>query len=125
MKRAFVKGRRNLKSYNTGVIGIHKRGRAENASEEIMAQNIPNLMKTTSPKTKAIEQTLNTRHMKKLYQDILGRKAMINLNRVLKSRDITLLIKVHIVFLVVMYGYESWTIKKAEGQITDAFELWC
>ena len=37
MKRAFVKGRRNLKSYNTGVIGIHKRGRAENASEEIMA----------------------------------------------------------------------------------------
>ena len=37
MKSAFVKGRRNLKSYNTGVIGIHKRGRAENASEEIMA----------------------------------------------------------------------------------------
>ena len=54
-----------------------------------------------------------------------NRKAMINLNRVLKSRDITLLIKVHIVFLVVMYGYESWTIKKAEGQITDAFKLWC
>ena len=64
MKRAFVKGIRNLKSYNTGVIGIHKRGRAENVSEEIMAQNIPNLIKTTSPKTKAIEQTLNTRHEK-------------------------------------------------------------
>ena len=56
---------------------------------------------------------------------LLGRKDMTNLDSILKSRDITLLIKVHIVFLVVMYGYESWTIKKAEGQITDAFELWC
>ena len=82
-------------------------------------------MKITSPKTKATEQTLNTRHMKKLYQDILERKAMINLDRVLKSRDITLLIKVHIVFLVVMYGYESWTIKKAEGQRIAAFASSC
>ena len=59
----------------------------------------------------------------------LGRKAMTNLDSVLKSRDITLLTKVHIVkgmvFPVVMYGYESWTIKKAEHQRTDAFELWC
>ena len=53
----------------------------------------------------------------------------INLDSVLKSRDITLLTKVPIVkmmvFLEVMYGYESWTIKKAESQRTDAFKLWC
>ena len=54
---------------------------------------------------------------------------MTNLDTILKSRDITLTTKVHIfkamVFLVVMYGCESWTIKKAECQRTDAFELWC
>ena len=57
----------------------------------------------------------------------LGRKAMTNLDSVLKSRDITLLTKVHLVkamiFPVVMYGCKSWTIKKAECQRTDAFEL--
>ena len=56
---------------------------------------------------------------------LLGRKAMTNLDRVLKSRDITLPTKIHIVkamvFLVVAYGYESWTVKKAEHQRTDAF----
>ena len=60
---------------------------------------------------------------------LLGRKAITNLDRVLKSRDIILLTKVCIVkamvFPVVMYGCESWTIKKAEHQRTDAFELWC
>ena len=60
---------------------------------------------------------------------LLRRKAMTNLNGVLKSRDISLLTKVHIVramiFPVVMYGLESWTIKKAEHQRIDAFELWC
>ena len=59
---------------------------------------------------------------------LLGRKAMTNLDSVLKSRDITLPTKVHLVkamvFSVVMYGCESWTRKKAESQ-TDAFELWC
>ena len=54
---------------------------------------------------------------------------MTNLDSILKSRDITLLTKVHIVkavvLLVVMYGCESWTIKKAEHQRIDAFELWC
>ena len=59
----------------------------------------------------------------------LGRKAMTNLDRVLKSRDITLPTKVHLVkamvYPVVMYGCESWTIKKAEHQRSDAFELWC
>ena len=59
----------------------------------------------------------------------LGRKAMANLDSVLKSRDITALTKVHIVkamvFPVVMYGCESWTIKKAEHWRTDPFELWC
>ena len=60
---------------------------------------------------------------------LFGRKAMTNLDSILKSRDITLLIKVHLVktmvFPVVMYGYESWTIKKAKCQRTHAFELWC
>ena len=60
---------------------------------------------------------------------LLGRKAMTNLDIILKSRDITLPTKVHLVkvmvFPVVMYGCESWTIKKAECQRTDAFELWC
>ena len=60
---------------------------------------------------------------------LLARKAMTNVNSILKSRDITLPAKVHpvkaMVFLVVMYGCESWTIKKAEHQRIDAFELWC
>ena len=60
---------------------------------------------------------------------LLGRKAMTNQDSVLKSRDITLPIKVHIVkamiFRVVRYGCESWTIKKAECQRIDAFKLWC
>ena len=60
---------------------------------------------------------------------LLGRKVMTNLDSILKSRDITLSIKVHLVkamvFPVVMNGCESWTIKKAECQRIDAFELWC
>ena len=60
---------------------------------------------------------------------LLGRKAMTNLDSILKSRDITLPTKVHLVkalvFPVVMYRCESWTIKKAEHRRTDAFELWC
>ena len=59
----------------------------------------------------------------------LGRKAVINLDSVLKNRDIILLTKVHvikaIIFPVVVYGCESWTIKKAEQQRIDTFELWC
>ena len=62
-------------------------------------------------------------------QLLLGRKAMTNLDSILKSRDITLPKKVHLVkamvFPVVMYGCESWTIKKAEHQRIDTFELWC
>ena len=60
---------------------------------------------------------------------LLGRKVMTNLDDILKSRDITLPTKVHlvkaVVFPVVMYGCESWTIKKDEHQRIDAFELWC
>ena len=60
---------------------------------------------------------------------LLGRKAMTKQDSILRSRDITLSTKVHLVkgmvFPVVMYGSESWTIKKAEGQRIDAFELWC
>ena len=65
----------------------------------------------------------NKRHL------LLGRKAITNLDSILKSRDVTLPTKVHLVkamiFPVVMYGCESWTIKKAERQRIDAFELWC
>ena len=60
---------------------------------------------------------------------LLGRKAMTNLDSILKSRDITLSTTIHLVkamvFLVVMYGCESWTVKKAEHRKIDAFELWC
>ena len=60
---------------------------------------------------------------------LLERKAMRNIDSILKSRDITLLTKVHlvkgVVFPVVMYGCESWTIKKDESRRIDAFELWC
>ena len=60
---------------------------------------------------------------------LLGRKAMTNLESILKSGDITLPTKIHLVkamaFPVVMYGCESWTIKKVEHQRTDGFELWC
>ena len=70
-----------------------------------------------------------TAAMKLKERKLLGRKAMTNLDSILKSRDITLLTKVHLVkamvFPVVMYGCESWTVKKAEHQRSDAFELWC
>ena len=61
---------------------------------------------------------------------LLGRKVMANLDSILKNRDITLPTKVHslvkaMVFPVVMYGCESWTVKKAERRRIDAFELWC
>ena len=60
---------------------------------------------------------------------LLGRKVMTNLDSILKSRDITLSTKVHLVkamvFPVVMYGCESWTVKKAERRRIDAFEVWC
>ena len=60
---------------------------------------------------------------------LLGRKVMTNLDSILKSRDFPLPTKVHLVkamvFPVVMYGCESWTVKKAEHQRTDAFEVWC
>ena len=60
---------------------------------------------------------------------VLGRKVMTNLDSIFKSRDITLSIKVHLcksmVFPVIIYGCESWTIKKAESRRIDAFELWC
>ena len=60
---------------------------------------------------------------------LLGGEAITNLDRILKSRDITLPTKIHLVksmvFPVVMYGCESWTVKKAEHQRIDAFEMWC
>ena len=66
---------------------------------------------------------------RKLKDTLLGRKVMTNLDSILKSRDITLTAKVRLVkamvFPVVMYGCESWTVKKAEHRRIDAFELWC
>ena len=60
---------------------------------------------------------------------LLGRNAMTNLDSILKSRDITLPMKIHVVepmvFPIVMYGCESWTVKKADCQRIDAFKLWC
>ena len=60
---------------------------------------------------------------------LLGRKVMTNIDSILKSRDVTLSAKVHlvkaVVFPVVMYGCESWTMKKSELRRIDAFELWC
>ena len=56
---------------------------------------------------------------------LLGRKVMTNIDSILKSRDITLLTKVHLVFPVIIHGCESWTIKKAECRRIDAIELWC
>ena len=65
----------------------------------------------------------------KRWKKSFGRKAMTNLDSILKSRDITLPTNIHLakamVFPVVMYGCESWTIKKAECRRTDAFKLWC
>ena len=74
--------------------------------------------------------TTDRDHSHKIKRHLLfSRKAMINLDRVLRSRDITLPTKGHIVkamvFPVVMYGCENWTIKKDEHQRIDAFELWC
>ena len=70
-----------------------------------------------------VTEAMKLRHL------LLGRKVMTNIDNILKSRDITLPTKVHLVkatiFPVVMYGCESWTIKKAECQRIDAFELWC
>ena len=56
---------------------------------------------------------------------LLGRKVMAKLDSTLKSRDITLPTKIYMVFPVVMYGYESWTIRKVECQRINAFKLWC
>ena len=75
------------------------------------------------PKNPQTTAQLHSSHM------LLGRKAMTNLDSIFKSRDITLPTKVRLVkalvFLVVMYGCESWTVQKAECQRIDALELWC
>ena len=77
---------------------------------------------------KSLQMVTTATKLKDTYL-LLGRKAMTNLDSILKSRDITLPTKVHlvkaIVFPVVIYGCESWTIKKAEHQRIDAFELQC
>ena len=77
-------------------------------------------------KTQILIRTRNHEIKRRL---LLGRKVMTNLDSIFKSRDITLPTKVHLVkamfFPVVIYGCKSWTVKKAEHRIIDAFELWC
>ena len=79
--------------------------------------------------TAAMKLKTNKQTKKQKKRLLLARKAMTNLDSISKSRDITLLTKVHLVkamvFPVVMYGCESWTIKKAECRRIDAFEVWC
>ena len=81
------------------------------------------LFKTLSKSRQMVTAAMKLRHL------LLGRKVMTNLDSIFKSRDITLATKVllvkDMVFLVVMYGCEIWTVKKAERRKTDAFELWC
>ena len=76
-----------------------------------------------------LQKQMVTATMKLKERLLLGRKAVTNLDSIFKSRDIALPTKFHLVkamvFPVVMYGYESWTIKKAECQRTEASELWC
>ena len=76
---------------------------------------------------KSLQMVIAAIKLKETYS--LEEKVMTNLNTILKSRDITLPTKVHLVkatiFPVVMYGCESWTVKRAECQRIDAFELWC
>ena len=83
---------------------------------------------------KTLESPLDCKEIQAVHSedqpwDFFGRNVMTNLDSILKGRDITLPTKVHLVkamvFAVVMYGCESWTIKKAECQRIDAFELWC
>ena len=77
---------------------------------------------------KSLQMVIEAMKLKDTYL-LLGRKVMPNLDSILKSRDITLPTTVHLVkatvFLLVMYGCESWTLKKAECQRMDIFELWC
>ena len=87
-------------------------------------------MQKTAPKKSGLYKPLDgdcSHEIKRCL--LLGRKVMTNLDSIFKSRDITLPTKVHLVkamdFPVVMYGCESWTVKKAERQSTNAFELWC
>ena len=79
--------------------------------------------------TKSLQMVTAAMNLKDAFSSLLGRKAMTNLDNILKIRGITLLTKGHLVkamiFPVVMYGCESWTIKKAECQRVDVFELWC
>ena len=83
----------------------------------------------TGNMTKSSKITADGDHSRKIKRRLLlGRKVTTNLDSTLKSRDITLPTKVHLVkamfFSVVMFGCESWTIKKAEHRVIDAFELW-
>ena len=86
-------------------------------------ETVENLFWGTPKSLQMVTAVMKLRHL------LLGRKVMTNLDSILKSRDIALPTKIHlvkaIVFPVVMYGCESWTIKKAERRRIDAFELWC
>ena len=105
--------------------------KCELATAEILLSEVdfPAVEKETCEKKSKFAMLMSDCSSEMKRRLLLGRKAMTNLDSVLKSRDITLLTKVRLVktmvFPVLMYGCESWTVKKAEHRRTDAFELWC
>ena len=100
---------------------VHRVGDANQPSHSLLSPSPP---APNPSQHQSLFQRVNSSH-----EVFLGRKVMTNLDSIFKSRDITLPTKVHLVkamiFPVVMYGCESWTVKKAEHRIIDAFELWC
>ena len=97
-------------------------------SWEIDGETVETVLDFILGALKSLQMVIAAMKLKDAYL-LLGRKVMTNLDNIFKSRDITLPTKVHLVkamvFPVVMYGCESWTVKKAEPQRIDALELWC
>ena len=112
-----------------GSILILKRAFGSISLYQLHSKYDPKLKKLSKYKQDLLKVPLNFNIVPLLKHLLLGRKVMINLDSILKSRDITLSTKFHlvkaVVYPVVMYGCESWTIKKAEHRRIDAFEPWC
>ena len=112
-----------------GSILILKRAFGSTSLYQLHSKYDPKLKKLSKYKQDLLQVPLNFNIVPLLKHLLLGRKVMINLDSILKSRDITLSTKFHlvkaVVYPVVMYGCESWTIKKAECRRINAFELWC
>ena len=112
-----------------GSILILKRAFGSTSLYQLHSKYDPKLKKLSKYKQDLLQVPLNFNIVPLLKHLLLGRKVMINLDSILKSRDVTLSTKFHlvkaVVYPVVMYGCESWTIKKAECRRINAFELWC